>query len=197
MRVIRIWRRRTPGWASSPPLYDYDWPEAARCFALATSQDARLRHWNGYFHLRFIGRAAEAVAEHEAALRDDPLNLIGRVGHIMTLISAGRRAEADAASTRLAEINPAFSARYTLLAFDVANAPLDAAIAFAEQGYTQAGWGAGATGCSPGSCGARERRRDPKRWCASSAIRTNTAGRSTWRCFTWRLATRRDRSVGS
>ena len=115
--------------------YEYDWSEAHRRFGLATAHEARLRHWSGYFYLRFIGRADEAVAQHEIALREDPLSLISQVGYIMSLMSAGRRAEASRESHRLIDTAPEFPATYALLAFDLAHAPLDEALRFAERGH--------------------------------------------------------------
>jgi hypothetical protein len=126
--------------------YDYDWKEAARRFARATAHEARLRHWNGYFHLRLIGRADEAVAEHEIALREDPLSVISRVGYIMSLMSAGRRADASVESRRLITMAPGFPAAYVLLAFDLPGASLDEALDFAERGYAAS---RGTPGSSP------------------------------------------------
>jgi len=140
--------------------YECDWTVADRRFRLATVRDARLRHWNGYFHLRFIGRAAEAVWEHETALGDDPLSLITRVGYVMSLISAGRLADAGAQSRRLIEMAPDFRAIYTLLAFDLVNARLTDALAFAERGHALASWSPGMPGLLAGllqRAGDRER----------------------------------------
>ncbi len=130
--------------------YDYDWTEADRRFRLATTQDPRLRHWNGYFHLRFIGRAAEAVSEHEASRRDDPLSLIAQVGHVMSLMSAGRADDAAKESRRLIELEPNFPATYTLLAFDLPRASLAEALTFAERGFALSASSAGSAGLLAG-----------------------------------------------
>jgi hypothetical protein len=69
-----------------------DWAEAARRFdaAMAIRPVApRIRHIYGYFSLRFIGKAYEAVEQHRRALAEgDPLSLITRVGLVMSLMSA-------------------------------------------------------------------------------------------------------------
>ena len=143
-------------------MYDYDWAEADRRFALATTHDARLRHWNGYFHLRFIGRAADAVAEHEVALREDPLSLISRVGYIMSLMSAGRRADASRESRRLIDAAPDFPATYALLASDLVEASLDDALRFAERGYALEGLGSSNVGQTGLLAGLLRRRGDPR-----------------------------------
>lgn len=133
--------------------YDYDWAEARDRFERATTGDQRLRHWDGYFHLRFIGRAAEAVDIHEAALHEDPLSLIGRAGYVLSLLSAGRRADAAQESRRLIEAAPAFAPAYTLLAFDLPTADLSDALRFAERAHALCGhsrWSAGSTGLLAG-----------------------------------------------
>ena len=94
--------------------YEYDWAEAARRFdaAMATRPVVpRIRHLYGYFYLRFIGKASEAVEEHRRALRDgDPLSLITRVGLVMSLMSAREHEEQVRESQRLRELAPDFHA---------------------------------------------------------------------------------------
>jgi TolB-like protein/Tfp pilus assembly protein PilF len=120
--------------------YDRDWPEAERQYRMAVAGDPRLRHWYAHFCLRFVGRAAEAVAEHEAALRSDPLSHITRVGYVLSLMSAGRRDDAARESRRLIEFNPDFAGTYALLAFDIPNAGLAEALAFAERAHALTSW---------------------------------------------------------
>jgi TolB-like protein len=133
--------------------YEYDWAEGERRFRAATAQEPvapRHRHLNGYFHLRFIGRTAEAVAEHRRALQEDPLNLIMRVGLAASLTSDGRHVEASSEARRLLELDPDFPATYTLLALNVANEPLPVALAYVERGYALAPWSPGITGLLAG-----------------------------------------------
>ena len=115
--------------------YDHDWAAAERCFARAMAVEPvppRTRHINAYFRLRLIGRAEEAVEEHHRALEHDPLSLITRVGLVMSLMSAGRDAEAASEARRLLELAPEFPPTYSLLTLNVATAPLDVALRFAE-----------------------------------------------------------------
>jgi TolB-like protein/predicted Ser/Thr protein kinase len=138
------------GWLGAlAATYDYDWAEADRRFRIATGLDARLRHWNAYFHLRFV-RPDEAVTEHQTVLIEDPLSRIGRAGYVISLISAGRMTEARDESRRLLDTAPDFAGTYTLLAFDLVNASLQEALDFAERGYERAPWSPGTTGLLAG-----------------------------------------------
>jgi eukaryotic-like serine/threonine-protein kinase len=132
--------------------YEYDWVEAGRSFdrALAADPGPRIRHLAGYFYLRFRDAHA-AVDEHRRALGEgDPLSLITRVGLVMSLFSAGRHDEAARESQRLRELSPEFRATYSLLAFDLANEPLSAALSFAQRLYELAPFSAGSAGLLAG-----------------------------------------------
>ena len=132
--------------------YDYDWASATRRFEAALTEPVppRVRHLHAYFRLRLIGRAAEAVAEHLAALQHDPLNLITRVGLVMSLMSAERHDEASAEANRLLELAPEFAANYGLLTVNVAREPLDVALSYAERGYALVPFTAGTAGLLAG-----------------------------------------------
>ena len=122
---------------------DYDWQTADRCFRVATAQPTvspEIRHLHGYFYLRAVGRAAEAVIAHRRAIEEDPLNLIVRVGHAVSLRAAGRHEEAANEARRLIELNPEFVAAYNLQALDVTAVPPDEALAFAERGLALSPW---------------------------------------------------------
>lgn len=115
--------------------YDHDWAAAERRFARAMAAEPvppRTRHLNAYFRLRLVGRADEAVEEHHRALEHDPLSLITRVGLVMSLMSAGRDADASSEAHRLLDLAPDFAPSYCLLTLNVAREPLDVALAFAE-----------------------------------------------------------------
>jgi len=115
---------------------DYDWATADRCFRVATAQPTvppAIRHLHGYFYLRVAGRPAEAVTAHRRAIDEDPLNLIIRVGHAVSLRAAGCDEEALNAARRLLEINPQYVAAYNLQALDVTAVPPDEALAYAER----------------------------------------------------------------
>ena len=94
----------------------------------------RIRHIYGYFYLRFVGKASEAVEEHRRALGEgDPLSLITRVGLVMSLMSAREHEEQFRESQRLRDLAPDFRATYSLLTCNVAQRPLAEALSFAER----------------------------------------------------------------
>jgi serine/threonine-protein kinase len=133
--------------------YDYDWAEGERQFRAAMAKEPvtpGIRHMNAYFNLRLRGRAEEAIAEHHRAIEQDPLNMIFRVGLAASLTSAGRDAEASQVVDTLMELAPDFPATYGLLARNVALAPLEQALAFAEQFYARTIFNAASTGLLAG-----------------------------------------------
>jgi eukaryotic-like serine/threonine-protein kinase len=122
---------------------DFDWKEAQRRFDIAFSRQPvspYLRHLYGYFYLRKVGRALDAVDQHRRALEEDPLNLIMRVGLAVSLTVAGKDDEALVAARRILELDPDFVPAYTLQALNVTKAPLPEALAFAEKGLSLAPW---------------------------------------------------------
>jgi len=133
--------------------YDYDWRESARRFQTALALEPpspRLRHLHGYFHLRMTGAAAAAVTEHLAALAEDPLNLIMRVGMIASLLSDEQFEAARAEFDRLATLAAHFPAIYTLFVFDLLHAPLPVALDFAERLHAMMRDSAGSLGLLAG-----------------------------------------------
>lgn len=133
--------------------YDYDWTKASERFSAAMSVEPvspRLRHLNAYFRLRFIGRADDAVAEHQVALQHDPLNLITRVGLVMSLMSAERLADASAEAHRLLELAPDFVASYSLLTLNMRGEPLEVSLGFAQRLNVLAPFVAGGKGLFAG-----------------------------------------------
>jgi len=133
--------------------YDYDWAEGERQFRAAMAKEPvtpGIRHMNAYFNLRLRERAEEAIAEHHRAIEQDPLNMIFRVGLAASLTSAGRDAEASQVVDTLMELAPDFPATYGLLARNVALAPLEQALAFAEQFYARTIFNAASTGLLAG-----------------------------------------------
>ena len=133
--------------------YEYDWAKAAEHFAGAVTSvpvSPLLRHMNAYFYLRFVARADEAVAEHRRALQEDPLNLIIRVGLVLSLYSAARHREATDESHRLLELAPDFPGAYSLHALDVLTEPPLAARAFAERLHAVGPQTAGSVGLLAG-----------------------------------------------
>ena len=116
---------------------DFDWKEAERRFRLALARkpvQPNIRHVYGYFYLRLVGRAVEAVEEHRRALETDPLNLIIRVGLALSLRDAGRAQDAIEERKKLLTLEPEFQASYALHALDVTKLPPAEALAYAEKG---------------------------------------------------------------
>jgi serine/threonine-protein kinase len=133
--------------------YDYDWAEGERQFRAAMAKEPvtpGIRHMNAYFNLRLTGRAEEAIAEHHRAIEQDPLNMIFRVGLAACLTSAGRDAEASQVVDTLMELAPDFPGTYGLVARNVALAPPEQALAFAEQFYARTIFNAASTGLLAG-----------------------------------------------
>jgi len=124
-------------------VYDLDWQEGGRRFQLAMASQPiapLIRHWYGYFYLRPLGRAREAVEEHRLALEEDPLNLVMRVGLATSLREAGRHQDASAEARKIIELDPDYFPGFTLQAFDFTWEPLELALAFAERGHILSPW---------------------------------------------------------
>jgi serine/threonine-protein kinase len=78
-------------------LYDYDWPEAERRFALAMANDpvpSQVRRLYALYYLLPVGRYQEAAEQCARALDEDPLDLSGRLRYAQCLRAAGRVDEA-------------------------------------------------------------------------------------------------------
>jgi TolB-like protein len=132
---------------------DFDWNEGQRRFDLAFSRQPvspYLRQLYGYFYLRQVGRAEEAVEQQRRALKEDPLNPIIRVGLAVSLTAAGKDEEALAEAREILELDSNFVPAYTLQALNVTKAPLPEALAFAEKGHFLAPWNPISTGLLAG-----------------------------------------------
>jgi eukaryotic-like serine/threonine-protein kinase len=122
---------------------DFDWREGQRQFDIAFSRkpvSPHLRHWYGYFYLRKVGLALEAIDQHRRALEEDPLNLVLRSGLAVSLTAAGKDEEALTEVRKTLELDPNFVAAYTLQTLNVTKVPLPEALAFAEKGHFLAPW---------------------------------------------------------
>jgi eukaryotic-like serine/threonine-protein kinase len=74
-------------------LYDYDWVEAERQFRLAMATDpipAQVRRAYALYYLLPTGRFREAADECERALKEDPVDLMGRLRLAQCFRAAGR-----------------------------------------------------------------------------------------------------------
>jgi eukaryotic-like serine/threonine-protein kinase len=119
-------------------VYDLDWREGSRRFELAMACEPvapLVRHLYGYFFLRHVGRAKQAVEEHRRALEEDPLNLIVRIGLATCLREVGRDQEAAAEARKILELEPDAYATFNLQAFDFIWEPLEKALELAERGH--------------------------------------------------------------
>jgi eukaryotic-like serine/threonine-protein kinase len=77
-------------------LYDYDWTEAERRFKLAMATDpipAQVRRAYALYYLLPTGRFREAADECQHALKEDPVDLMGRLRLAQCLRAAGRIAD--------------------------------------------------------------------------------------------------------
>ena len=122
---------------------DFDWREGQRRFDIAFSRQPvspDLRHLYGYFYLRKLGRALEAVDQHRRALEEDPLNLVIRFGLAISLTCGGQGRGSLNGGAKSLELDPNFVAAYTLQALNVTKVPLPEALAFAEKGHLLAPW---------------------------------------------------------
>ena len=124
--------------------HDYDWGEADRQFAHATSSGVVAplsRMGFGWAGLLGSGRVHEAVEQLDLAVQADPLHLTYRVTFALALGGAGRYDEADAVLARSREIDPGFFWTYDVLASSyVARDMLAAALPAAEMTFTTAPW---------------------------------------------------------
>jgi serine/threonine-protein kinase len=112
-------------------LYDYKWQEAERCFVTALElqpSSAVFRHIYGMFCLAPLRRFDEAIAQHERALRDDPLNVVVRYGMCQVMAAAGRYDVAKRELQHVVEMDKNFAQAYFGLAF----------VAYREGRYTDA-----------------------------------------------------------
>jgi eukaryotic-like serine/threonine-protein kinase len=120
-------------------LYDYDWREAERRFAIAMSRDPvppAVRSCYGVFYLMYMGRFRAAIGELDLALHDDPLSVEQRYLLGVALLQAGRIDEGIARLHGALELDDAFMPPYVVLAFMATReARFADALAHAERAY--------------------------------------------------------------
>jgi len=118
-------------------LYQYDWTEAGRQFALATAREPLpplVRQFYEYFYLLGIGQPLASIDQHRRALEEDPLNVRVRFGLAVSLGAAGRSEDAAIELRTILEIDARFPyAHMALAALDAANDELDEALARIER----------------------------------------------------------------
>jgi tetratricopeptide (TPR) repeat protein len=119
---------------------DYDWKEAERCFRLALARDPVppfVRTLYAMYYLLPIGRSAEAVQEIESALQEDPLNVMMRLYHAISLTAAGRIEDSCTAFWEILELNPTMAPAYGILAcHHMLRGEFEQALPLMEKGYS-------------------------------------------------------------
>jgi serine/threonine-protein kinase len=125
-------------------LYDYDWDEADRHFTHAVARNPispDVRAIYAGYYLLGLGRFDEAAAETEAALQQDPLNLLWRHHLTWSLLWSGRDADAAAEANRVLQIDDKyFLAHFDLSLVHFTRGRLVDAIACAERACAVAPW---------------------------------------------------------
>jgi serine/threonine-protein kinase len=125
-------------------IYDYDWEEAGRRFERAMSCDpvpTQVRRYYALYYLLPTGRFDEAVNECAIALREDPLDLLGRVRFSQCLQAAGRYDEAVAELHRVLELNENLWFTHLILGlYELQRGHLSEGMAHAEKTCSLAPW---------------------------------------------------------
>jgi len=124
--------------------HDYDWGEADRQFAAATSSGVVAplsRMAFGWAGLLGSGRVHQAVEQLDLAVQGDPLHLTYRALLALALGALERHDEADAVLARSREIDPGFFWTYDVLASSyVARDMMAEALPVAEMTFRTAPW---------------------------------------------------------
>jgi serine/threonine-protein kinase len=137
------------GLAAISMLYDYNWDEAGRFFAMATAGGgltggARSRY--GYY-LLFTGRTEAGLKEHQSAVEGDPLNLTIRMMFSVALIAAGKAADAASECRRILELDENYYLGHHYLSLAYAEqGDIKDALVSAEKAYALAPWARSCTG---------------------------------------------------
>jgi serine/threonine-protein kinase len=137
-------------------LYDYDWQDAGRRFQLAMAGDpvpSQVRRYYALYYLLPVGRADDAVEQCTLALREDPLDLSGRVRLAQCLQAAGRTDEAASELRRVLALDEHLWFTHFILALDLLrDGRLADAIKHAETASTLAPWNPSAKGLLAAAC---------------------------------------------
>jgi hypothetical protein len=131
-------------------LYDYDWGEASRQFALAMAADpipSEVRRHYALYYLLPTGRYTEAAAECGRALEEDPLNIMGRLRFAQCLRAAGRIDEGYRELRHALELDDRLWFTQFLLGLDhLLDDQQVKALDHAERAYALAPWNPSARG---------------------------------------------------
>jgi eukaryotic-like serine/threonine-protein kinase len=133
--------------------YDYDWAAAGEHFRQLLDADQltpNARWAYSSFYLQPLGRFEEGLAEMQAAVADNPLNVPWQ-GILSVLYSmCGRYDDAIANAERAIEIEPNWVALYTLAEANVYAGRIEEALAVAERCHAAAPWHTMPTGLLAG-----------------------------------------------
>jgi eukaryotic-like serine/threonine-protein kinase len=103
-------------------IYDYDWKEAARRFDVALGHEpvpAEVRAWYGAFYLVPQGRPGEAIQQHRAALRTDPLNITFLNGLTEAYAAADQWDQCEASARQMIDVDPGYYVGQMFLAMSM------------------------------------------------------------------------------
>ena len=124
-------------------LYDYDWKEAERLFRLAKTGEpiAPAVRVLFMFYLLPMGRLHDAIHEHERALKEDPLNLVGRFQLATCLQLVGMDEQATLEFQQILDLDENFwLAAYGLSLNYALRGMFADAIVLAERAHAAAPW---------------------------------------------------------
>ncbi len=134
--------------------FDYDWHEAGRQFALATSEGRASPHVHmgcGWNYILASGRPREAVEQLKLALQGDPLHLTTRAVLGMALGAAGHFAEAEELLLQSRDLDPDFLwINYYLADLHASRGQFSEALPSARKAFALAPWYAPAAGIFAG-----------------------------------------------
>jgi serine/threonine-protein kinase len=131
-------------------IYDYDWKEAAQRFERAMASDpvpSQVRRYYALYYLLPLARTTDAVDQCARSLRDDPLDLPGRVRFAQCLDAAGRTDEATAELRHVLELDENLWFTHFILGhYQLRDRRLPAALDHAERAFELAPWNPSARG---------------------------------------------------
>ena len=131
-------------------IYDYDWKEAAQRFERAMASDpvpSQVRRYYALYYLLPLARTTDAVDQCARSLRDDPLDLPGRVRFAQCLDAAGRTDEATAELRHVLELDEnLWFSHFILGHYQLRDRRLPAALDHAERAFELAPWNPSARG---------------------------------------------------
>ena len=137
-------------------IYDYDWKEAAQRFERAMASDpvpSQVRRYYALYYLLPLARTTDAVDQCARSLRDDPLDLPGRVRFAQCLDAAGRSDEAVGELRHVLELDEDLWFTHFILGhYELRDRSLPAALEHGERAFTLAPWNPSARGLLAAAC---------------------------------------------